>query len=150
MTEYVLGFLLRDNRTSVVLIRKDKPNWQAGLLNGVGGKIEPPESPLTAMIREFREETGVDTSKSGWQQFCEMSGNDFAVYCFKALDSDAWARVASVTSEQVERVHPDQLGEHDCVSNLHWLLEMAIDDNYGKPFYATIRYSHPFKPMLAS
>ena len=43
-TRYVLGFLFRDNCTSVVLIRKDKPRWQAGLLNGVGGKINDGET----------------------------------------------------------------------------------------------------------
>lgn len=150
MTEYVLGFLFRDNATSVVLIRKEKPQWQAGLLNGVGGKIDAPESALTAMIREFREETGVDTNASGWEQFCEMSGEDFAVYCFKAFYSDAWARVESTTSEKVGRFHPDNLTKHDCVSNLHWLIELAIDNNYGKPMYATVRYSPPFKPMLSS
>lgn len=143
-TRYVLGFLFRDNRTSVVLIRKDKPKWQAGLLNGVGGKIEPGETELQAMIREFQEETGVNTTGSGWRQFCEMSGDCFVVYCFKALDSDAWEKVHTCERETVEKYHPDTLNQQDCVSNLLWLVEMAIDDNYGREFYGTIRYSAPF------
>jgi len=37
MTEYVLGFLMDNYR--VVLIEKQRPAWQKGLLNGVGGHI---------------------------------------------------------------------------------------------------------------
>lgn len=43
----------------VALIKKIKPKELNGLLNGVGGKLEPGEDPVAAMIREFREETGV-------------------------------------------------------------------------------------------
>jgi 8-oxo-dGTP pyrophosphatase MutT (NUDIX family) len=31
----------------VLLIEKQKPAWQRGKLNGVGGKIEPGENPST-------------------------------------------------------------------------------------------------------
>src|SRR5258706_10631348 len=54
---YVVGFLF-DDEGNVALIRKTKPLWQKGLLNGVGGKIEPGEEPIKAMRREFLEETG--------------------------------------------------------------------------------------------
>lgn len=144
-TRYVLGFLFRENRTSLVLIRKEKPIWQAGLLNGIGGKIEGDESEYDAMVREFREETGVDTSKSGWRQFCEMSGDGFVVYCFKALDSEAWEKAATEETELVEKHHPDQLNQQDCISNLLWLVELALDENYGNDFYVTARYSRPFR-----
>ena len=57
---YVVGFLFNPDMTEVVLIKKNRPDWQKGLLNGVGGKIESGEDPITAMIREFKEETGVE------------------------------------------------------------------------------------------
>ena len=47
-TEYVVGLLFSPDRNTVVLINKTKPDWQAGKLNGVGGKIEEGESPLNA------------------------------------------------------------------------------------------------------
>ena len=40
--------------------------WQAGLLNGIGGKIEDGEAPIEALVREFAEETGVQTSAEEW------------------------------------------------------------------------------------
>lgn len=61
----------------VALIRKAKPEWQKGKLNGIGGKIEEGEGPFAAMVREFREETGVD--HRDWGTFAEMTGPDWSV-----------------------------------------------------------------------
>lgn len=57
--EYVIGFMFSAGMQLVLLIRKNRPDWQAGRLNGIGGKIEPGEAPIDAMIREFKEETGL-------------------------------------------------------------------------------------------
>lgn len=40
MTQYCLGFAFTDHDNFVILIRKNKPAWQKGLLNGVGGESE--------------------------------------------------------------------------------------------------------------
>ncbi len=61
---YVAGFLFEPYMERVVLIQKEKPTWQKGRLNGVGGKMELGETPLQAMQREFREETGLDIPMS--------------------------------------------------------------------------------------
>ena len=145
---YVLGFLFRDNCTSVVLIRKTKPKWQAGLLNGVGGKIEDGEPALQAMVREFKEETGAKTSENEWRLFCEMSGHNFVVYCFTAKNSDAWRKADTQGVEIVEKHYPDALNKRDCISNIPWLVELALDENYGNRIYATVRYSPPFEMIL--
>lgn len=52
----VFGLELQD----VLLIKKDRPERQAGLYNYPGGKLEAGEHPTHAMRREFREETGLD------------------------------------------------------------------------------------------
>lgn len=57
--QYVVGLAV--NQGWVALIRKAKPAWQAGRLNGIGGKVEPGEDPQLAMAREFEEEAGVAT-----------------------------------------------------------------------------------------
>jgi hypothetical protein len=38
--EYVCGFMFANDFTEVALIRKNKPEWQRGKLNGIGGKVE--------------------------------------------------------------------------------------------------------------
>lgn len=66
----VCGFMF-DKRTQelVALIRKKRPDWQAGKVNGVGGKIERGEKAHAAMVREFQEETGVKTAATAWELF---------------------------------------------------------------------------------
>lgn len=61
-----------DDMENVVLIKKNRPEWQKGKLNGVGGKIENNETPLYAMIREFQEETGCKTESSIWHHVCTL------------------------------------------------------------------------------
>lgn len=54
---YTLCFLTR-GRQVLLLHRRRPPNQ--GLWNGVGGHIEPGETPLAACLREVREETGYE------------------------------------------------------------------------------------------
>lgn len=85
MTEYVLGFLFHAGRRRVVLLKKARPEWQVGQLNGVGGRVEGEESPLRAMWREFLEETGI--SVSSWSHFLTMrveGDHPATIYCFVA------------------------------------------------------------------
>lgn len=83
---YVVGFLFWGGDQmfgdQVALIRKNRPEWQAGKLNGIGGKIEPGEKPLEAMVREFREETGEIVTD--WRHFATMEGNNSEIFCFTA------------------------------------------------------------------
>jgi len=58
MKRYVLGFVFSPDLAKVYLIRKNRPEWQAGLLNGIGGKIELGETEKEAMEREALEESG--------------------------------------------------------------------------------------------
>ena len=52
---YVLGFMFSPDMERILLMRKNRPEFQAGKFNGIGGKIEGTETPLQAMIREFEE-----------------------------------------------------------------------------------------------
>lgn len=45
-------------KTGVVLINRAKPPYR-GLWNGLGGKVEPGETPREGMAREFHEECGL-------------------------------------------------------------------------------------------
>ena len=48
MMKYVAGFLFSNDYKYVALIKKEKPAWQKGKLNAIGGKIELGESELNA------------------------------------------------------------------------------------------------------
>ena len=74
MQHYVCGFLFSPDRSRVLLIRKRRPAWQAGRLNGVGGKVEAGEALYHAMRREFREEAGLDLPESQWAHAITLTG----------------------------------------------------------------------------
>jgi len=92
MQSYVVGFLFDDfdeNDKLVTLIKKNRPSWQAGLWNGIGGKVEPGETNYQAMVREFAEETGVQTYESDWQLYSVVRGNG-KDYDATGKDIDGW------------------------------------------------------------
>ena len=98
MKQYTLGVAFTlDNY--VTLIRKTKPEWQAGSYNFVGGKIEPGEEPIACIQREFYEETGVDIDT--WQYVGRMERpNDFVCYIFTVRDQ----RISNVETTTEETV----------------------------------------------
>ena len=143
---YVAGFMFSHDRTRVSLIRKTKPAWQAGLLNGIGGKIEPGEKPLAAMVREFEEETGYSTTPEQWAHYHTMSGtNDdgssFSVDFFATVGDTH--RLKTMEAEKVEvgfteAMHPLR---RDTIENLCWLIALAIDHlQDGRPAFVTANY----------
>ncbi|CAG7635700.1 NADH pyrophosphatase [Paenibacillus solanacearum] len=57
MLKYTICFVIRGSR--VLMLNRSKPPGM-GCWNGVGGKIEPGETPEQGAIREIREETGIE------------------------------------------------------------------------------------------
>lgn len=139
--DYVLGFMFNKHKTQVVLINKLKPEWQKGLLNGLGGKIEPDEvnkSSKFAMSREFQEETGVQTDPEKWQEFAMMDcGNDdksgmgsAKVYCLRYIsefeDLEEDIQIKQMESEKPEVVYLSDVRMND------WLYE-TNKNNFHPP-----------------
>lgn len=124
MTNYVCGFYFDHVLEQVVLIWKNKPAWQAGKLNGVGGKIEDDETPLDAMRREFREETGID--HTDWEYLIELSGDDWRVHflCAKGK-ADEFEYAQTMETEEVAKIDVDTLDQYEHIPNLRWLVPMA-------------------------
>ena len=123
VTIYTCGFLFDPDRRRCALIRKDHPDWQAGLLNGIGGKLEPLEPPASAMVREFEEEAGVTGVE--FEEFARLHGGMYRVHFFRAFD-DAVGKVKTMTSEEVH-FHALPIIRRDIVPNLQWLIPLALD-----------------------
>ena len=124
MQAYVCGLLFSVDRTRVLLIRKRRPAWQAGRLNGVGGKVEPGETVRNAMRREFREEAGLDIAE--WREVVVLTGPDWRGHFFRAFGDVGAA--GAVTDELLE-VHPVVSLPPDVIPNLRWIIPLALDDD---------------------
>lgn len=85
---YVLGFAFDQDLKHVVLLEKAKPEWAAGMWNGLGGKLEPGETGIEAMVREFKEECGVDVPEGSWKLMGAFQRQGWFVECFCARTDD--------------------------------------------------------------
>jgi 8-oxo-dGTP diphosphatase len=121
-----------------------KPDWQAGKLNGVGGKIEPGETSKTAMAREFHEETGVLTLPLEWDVFAKMHFPKAEVTFLRYFgDAAAVAQTMTVYSADLNRPireaieHRlvrgiDEIPDGAIMPNLRWAIPMAFHDEGGR------------------
>lgn len=120
MTEYVAGFMFDADR--VALVVKNRPEWQKGKMNGIGGHIESGETPEQAMSREFVEETGyweiVD-----WNKFAVLSGEHFRVHFFWSEGNHDILK--SPTDEKIVSVAVRDVTVYNSIPNLPWLIPMA-------------------------
>ncbi len=138
IAEYVVGYCFSHDFSMVALIKKLKPAWQKGKLNGVGGKLEPGESPREAMAREFNEEAGITTSPDWWlhfrtEQFSVEQENarsqvlgarvhHLATVC----NSVSFSKIRTVERECIVKVeYPLRLTADRFIYNLPYLIPMA-------------------------
>lgn len=133
--------MFNESKSEVALIRKNKPDWQKGLLNGIGGKVEPSEIPADAMVREFNEETGCLVGSYRWNHFARISGPQFLVDFF-ATTGDL-SLLESPEEEKVEVIVLSSIDvlRSDMIENLPWLISLALDHlSDGRPKFVTAHY----------
>lgn len=124
---YVIGFLFNDLLDEVALIKKTKPKWQAGKLNGIGGKIENYDYTVNdAMSREFEEETGVKIDNNDWIQYTKIEDEDWEMYCFTSVSNKIYD-VKTTTEEEVIIVKIKDLHNYPHIHNIPELIKLAID-----------------------
>lgn len=152
---YVLGFIVCLDTKEVVLIKKNKPEFQKGFYNGIGGKIEEDdkEDAQLAMSRECKEECGLYIAPSEWIAFCNMNSDEsidkvsdsWNVECFITyIPLSVLNTIRSITDEEVTRFNLDKIYlESQLLGNVAWLIRMGLDYTYNKgPFDPpTIEYT---------
>jgi 8-oxo-dGTP diphosphatase len=131
MTHYCLGFMFNLARTQVCLIEKTHPEWQAGLLNGVGGKLNNNEDSGEAMIREFNEETGVYHDKWDYKITMRDHNHVWQVDVFIAF-TDKIYNVKTIEQEKVFIIDLNEWQTYNHITNLSWLIPLCLDQNDGK------------------
>lgn len=131
MINYVLGFAFSPDHKQVLLIKKENPPWQRGLFNGVGGKVLDTETVLSAIVREFEEETGISTIFGQWTPVAEMGREgEWRCVVFKAtLSLREFESYQSPTIEEVRRVYLTSIlaSPESFLSNLPHLIGVCMD-----------------------
>lgn len=130
MVRYCVGFLFSEDEERVLLVRKAKPKWMAGMWNGVGGKAEPGESVAASMVREFAEETG-RTDSLTWEHFATLGGPDFEIGFFRATGDSLSCPDVNDVGESLADVLVCQIADRSVrtVPNLRWLIPMAMSSS---------------------
>jgi len=121
-----LAFVFDKKLSQVLLIKKEKPVAHAGLLNGLGGKLETGESHLECVMREVEEEAGLKITADAWQRVGDMYWENWNV--------SIWT---SVIDKPKNHFFPDPNVDwcsaspvpKNSIENLEWLIPLSVDVN---------------------
>lgn len=141
ITKATLGFIFSPNLEQVALIQKNRPSWQAGKLNGLGGKCEKGETYTTCLSREVKEESALNIPRHSWQKLGNITWKEWRVAVFATRIEETLVNTArSLTDEKVFWVSTQQLPQN-CMTNLHWLIPLARDVlSNNSPPTVTVHY----------
>ena len=119
--------IITDNK-EILLLKKNNPDWQKGLYNGIGGKVELNTTPLETIIKKCQEELGVNISN--WIELdSEISSSGIEiVYFLTTLNEGEIKKLQSQTDERAELFSINNLP-----TNILQDLEIQIERQFFKP-----------------
>lgn len=121
MKHYVMGFVFNKARDKVLLIKKKRPEWQAGHWNGVGGKVEQDDRNFSiAMYRETYEEIGYVYK---WEHCVTFVCPGGTVFVFKAFSETIC--FVQKEDEQLKVWSLNELPEN-MMANLKWIIPVCL------------------------
>ena len=119
--------IITDNK-EILLLKKNNPDWQKGLYNGIGGKVELNTTPLETIIKKCQEELGVNISN--WIELdSEISSSGIEiVYFLNTLNEGEIKKLQSQTDERAELFSINNLP-----TNILQDLKIQIERQFFKP-----------------
>ena len=119
--------IITDNK-EILLLRKNNPDWQKGLYNGIGGKVELNTTPLETIIKKCQEELGVNIAN--WIELdSEISSSGIEiVYFLTTLNEGEIKKLQSQTDERAELFSINNLP-----TNILQDLKIQIERQFFKP-----------------
>lgn len=125
MMRVVVG-IITDNKE--ILLKKNNPDWQKGLYNGIGGKVELNTTPLETIIKKCQEELGVNILN--WIELdSEISSSGIEiVYFLTTLNEGEIKKLQSQTDERAELFSINNLP-----TNILQDLKIQIERQFFKP-----------------
>ena len=134
---YVLGFVMDEKKERIVLVHKNRPNFQVGKLNGLGGKIEEGETPVEAMKREILEESGLVIDDNNLNHIGVIEDNkkddkdNFKVDVFHATSSNI-TKAKTLTDEEVIVFRiSDALKQENLINHVPQIISTILKGYYS-------------------
>jgi len=133
-----LGIIVRNGK--VLLGERKRGEIGTGVLSSPGGKLDRGETPTACVIRETREELGIELDFSALRlvaviSFFAADKLDFCVYVYLA---EAFHGELKETADMIPEWHPLESLPFDRMyeSDKHWFLKAAR----GEEFRANVYY----------
>jgi 8-oxo-dGTP diphosphatase len=126
---FVLALLYSLDHHQVVLMRRTRPSWQAGRVNGLGGRLMPGETAAMAARREVREECGVDVAE--WREVLVWEDAEYVMHVLRG-ESERAREARTVEDQEVFLADVNAL-PNNVIDNLRWLVPLALDADVAFP-----------------
>lgn len=121
---FVVVFIFNHDLTQVLLILKNRPAWQAGFFNGLGGKLEAGETALQCAWREIREESTLDIREEDWVEVGVIKQPQGDVAVLTTRYESAMNDARTNEDEPIEW-HPSDCMPNNVIANLRWLIPLC-------------------------
>ncbi|MFV7790593.1 NUDIX domain-containing protein [Aliarcobacter lanthieri] len=103
----VLGIITDGKK--ILLLRKNNPDWQRGLYNGIGGKVDIDSTPIDTIIKISKEEIGLDILNWNELETIILANGVELTYLLSLVDEEQIKKAKSLTDERLEIFNIDKL-----------------------------------------
>lgn len=144
----VVDIFLENEHKEVLLIKRAlRKNILPDCYNGIGGKIEPGETPLQAILRETKEEADTDQVKNIKMRAILSVKDKFGlwqIFIFQGKVRKNTVRVQEISEGKLEWIKKSQLNKIKLVPDVkQWINKMY--QNSSSFIFANIKYNHNYK-----
>jgi len=126
MKRYTLAFIFTPSFEQVLLVHKLSPEWQKGMLNGIGGKVEPGEASIDCISREVKEEANLLIKKEDWLYLGELKSSGWHMDVYTTVYTGSLSDAKKTDKEEIEWISVGSLPENT-IGNLTWLIPFSLD-----------------------
>lgn len=126
--------MIYDERGNVLVQKRTDPNWPG--VTFPGGHVEKGESFVSAVIREVKEETGLDVENlqlCGMKDWIRSDGSRYMVLLYKT--NTYKGTLCSSHEGEVYWLPLSELLKEACVPDMDSVLDVLLNEHHTELFY---------------